>query len=71
MVKFSKRNLFQNLEFWILVIRICFEIRISCFEFNIFSYELLMAWASVRTSTLSAPPLSNTFEHSLTVAPVV
>jgi hypothetical protein len=33
--------------------------------------QRLMAWANVRTFTLSAPPLSNAFEHSLTVAPVV
>ena len=31
----------------------------------------LRVWANVRTSTLFAPPASNTFEHSLTVAPVV
>ncbi len=68
MIKFSKRNLFRVLDFghWDLFRNPYFVLRIYHFF-----HDVLMAWARVRTSTLFAPPLRNTFEHSLTVAPVV
>jgi hypothetical protein len=38
MIKFPKR---KNFEFCVLVIRICLEFRISCFEFKLSPYDFI------------------------------